>query len=160
VQESTLDFTNVNPDAKGYAAPVASNVELEDLNKPPVQPVPEDGEADTVKLDDKALHGKKDERGSRGDSSAQEEPENSEPSPEELPTQEQLEQIVEEITLHFKKIGSSFAFNLHTNPHDDYIAELRDMKTNEIVKQVSVKEIVRLHEKLQDMTGILFDQEV
>lgn len=155
-----MDFSNVNTDAKGYATPVVSNVELEDINKPPVQPVPEDGKSDTVKLDDKALHGSKGEGGEQDKSLKQEKSEDEEQHEEDVLSPDQLLQIVEEIKEHFKKIGSSFTFYLHTQPHDDYIAELRDMNTNQVIKQVSLKEILRLHEKLQDMTGLLFDKEI
>ena len=153
-----MDFSNVNPDAKGYVAPVVSNVELEDIHKPPVQPVPEDGESDTVKLDEKALHGKK---GGGGQGKTRDRDGHKEESPqEEILTQEQLTEIVQEIEQHFQKIGSKFTFHLYSHPHDGKIAELRNILTNQIVKQISLQELMRLHKKLQDMTGLLFDKEI
>jgi uncharacterized FlaG/YvyC family protein len=154
-----MDFSNVNPDAKGYVAPVVSNVELEDIHKPPVQPVPEDGESDNVKLDEKALHGRKSGGGEQGKSANEEDLEEEIPQDEAL-THEQLQKIVQEIKHHFQKIGSNFTFHLHADPQGDKIAELRNSSTNQVIKHISLQEVLRLHEKLQDMTGLLFDKEI
>ena len=157
-----MDFSNVNTDAKGYAVPVASTVELEDINKPPVQPVPEDGKTDTVDLDDKALHGRKgEEEQTETDSSQQESAEQIDESAEEdLFSTEELEEAVEEIQKHFQAMSSTFTINLKMHQNSEIIAELRDTKTNEVVKQISAQEIVQLRKKLVDMTGLLFDKEV
>lgn len=155
-----MDFSNVNTDAKGYAVPVASTVELEDVHKPPVQPVPEDGETDTVDLDDKALHGKKEDGGNKekGDREELEDLEND--NKQDVFSREELEKAVEEIQKHFQAMASSFIINLQVHGHSEYRAELRDTKTNEVIKQISAREIIRLREKILDMTGLLFDKEV
>ena len=155
-----MDFSNVNTDAKGYVVPVPSTVELEDVNKPPVQPVPEDGETDTVDLDDKALHGKKQDGGNKekGDREEVEDLEND--NKQDVFSREELEEAVEEIQKHFQAIASTFTINLYLHGHSEYRAELKDMKTNEVIKQISAGEIIRLRKKILDMTGLLFDKEV
>ncbi|MCK5192455.1 MAG: flagellar protein FlaG [Desulfobulbaceae bacterium] len=155
-----MDFSNVNTDAKGYVVPVPSTVELEDVNKPPVQPVPEDGETDTVDLDDKALHGKKQDGGNKekGDREEVEDLEND--NKQDVFSREELEEAVEEIQKHFQAIASTFTINLYLHGHTEYRAELKDMKTNEVIKQISAGEIIRLRKKILDMTGLLFDKEV
>ena len=155
-----MDFSNVNTDAKGYVVPVPSTVELEDVNKPPVQPVPEDGETDTVDLDDKALHGKRQDGGNKekGDREEVEDLEND--NKQDVFSREELEEAVEEIQKHFQAIASTFTINLYLHGHSEYRAELKDMKTNEVIKQISAGEIIRLRKKILDMTGLLFDKEV
>ena len=155
-----MDFSNVNTDAKGYVVPVPSTVELEDVNKPPVQPVPEDGETDTVDLDDKALHGKKQDGGNKekGDREEVEDLEND--NKQDVFSREELEEAVGEIQKHFQAIASTFTINLYLHGHSEYRAELKDMKTNEVIKQISAGEIIRLRKKILDMTGLLFDKEV
>lgn len=155
-----MDFSNVNTDAKGYAIPMASTVELEDAHKPPVQPVPEDGETDTVDLDDKALHGRKEDRGRRGNDNQGKLEESAEDLQEESFNREELEAAVDEIQKHFQAMASSFVINLHMHGHSEYRAELKDMKTNEVIRQITAGEIIRLRKKILDMTGLLFDKEV
>ncbi|MBC8317235.1 MAG: flagellar protein FlaG [Desulfobulbaceae bacterium] len=152
-----MDFSNVNTDAKGYAVPVPSSVELEDVHKPPVQPVPEDGQADTVDLDDKALHGRK--RDSRRRDKGEQE-ESSEELPEEAYSREELEEAVGEIQKHFQAMASSFIVTLQVDRQSGFRIELKDMKTNEVVRQISPGEIMRLRKKMLDMTGLLFDKKI
>lgn len=155
-----MDFSNVNTEAKGYAVPLASTVELEDVNKPPVQPVPEDGETDTVDLDDKALHGKKEDEGNKKKSDREELEDLENENKQDVFSQAELEKAVEEIQKHFQAMGSTFTINLYMRGHSEYRAELKDMKTNEVIKQISAGEIIRLRKKILDMTGLLFDKEV
>ena len=155
-----MDFSNVNTDAKGYVVPLASTVELEDVHKPPVQPVPEDGEADTVDLDDKALHGKKKDGGSKEKSDQKESEDLEDFNKQDVFSQEELEEAVGEIQKHFQAMASTFTINLYMHGHSEYRAELKDMKTNEVIKQISAGEIIRLRQKILDMTGLLFDKEI
>jgi uncharacterized FlaG/YvyC family protein len=152
-----MDFSNVNTDAKGYVAPVASTVELEDVHKHPVQPVPEDGQTDTVDLDDKTLHGKKEGRGNK-EKADREELEND--NKQDVFSREELEKAVEEIQKHFQSIASAFTIVLYMDDHSEYRAELKNMKTNEVIRQITAGEIIRLRKKILDMTGLLFDKKV
>jgi len=155
-----MDFSNVNTDAKGYAVPLASTVELEDVHKAPVEPVPEDGEADTVDLDDKALHGKKQGGGNKEKGDRDELEDLEDDNKQDVFSREELEKAVDEIQKHFQAIASTFIISLYMHDHSEYRAELKDMKTNEVIRQISAGEIIRLRKKILDMTGLLFDKEV
>ena len=50
---------NVTTDVKGYGTPAVSTVEMEDVQKPSVQPVSKSSDGATVNLNDQALHGRK-----------------------------------------------------------------------------------------------------
>jgi uncharacterized FlaG/YvyC family protein len=155
-----MDFSNVNTDAKGYAVPLASTVEMEDAHKPPVQPVPEDGETDTVDLDDKALHGKKQGGGNKEKGEREELEDLEDDNKQDVFSREELEKAVEEIQKHFQSISSTFIIDLYMHDHSEYRADLKDMKTNEVIRQITAGEIIRLQKKILDMTGLLFDKEV
>jgi uncharacterized FlaG/YvyC family protein len=155
-----MDFSNVNTDAKGYAVPLASTVEMEDAHKPPVQPVPEDGETDTVDLDDKALHGKKQGGGNKEKGEREELEDLEDDNKQDVFSREELEKAVEEIQKHFQSIASAFTIVLYMDDHSEYRAELKNMKTNEVIRQITAGEIIRLRKKILDMTGLLFDKKV
>ena len=136
---------NASPDVKVYGVPAVSTAEIEDAEKPPVQPVPESGEGSTVDLNEQALHGK----------NAKEEQ-----SQGEL-TREDIEEAVEEIQQRLESMGSSFKFGLHQHlQSESIVAQLRDKNTEEVIKQFPSEEVLKLRAKLKDLIGLLFDEKV
>ncbi|MCB2184686.1 MAG: flagellar protein FlaG [Desulfobulbaceae bacterium] len=135
---------NVTTDVKGYGVPAAPAVELEDAQKPAVQPVQESSDGSTVELNDQALHGKgKKEKESKKF------------------TQEDIEEAVEEIQGKLETMGSSFKFGLYEHLEtESIVGQIRDKETGEVVKQFPSEEILELREKLQDLIGLLFDKKV
>jgi len=138
---------NIATDMKGVnVSVVPTNVELEDAVKPPVQPVPVSSESDTVKLNNQTLHGKS----TKEESSSQ-----------VKLSQKELEDAVKEIQQRFASMGSNFKFGLYKDREtESIVAQLRDKKTDEIVKQFPPEEVLNLREKLQDLIGLLFDEKV
>lgn len=138
----------VNTEMRGYVAPAVPTVELEDANKPQVQPVPASSEGVTVKLNDQALHGK-------GAKEAKGEKEKSKLS------QEELEDAVDEIQKRFDSMGSSFRFGLYEHLETkSIVAQLRNKQTGEVVKQFPSEEILKLRTKLKELVGFIFDEKV
>lgn len=138
---------NIATDMKGVnVSVVPTNVELEDAVKPPVQPVPVSSESDTVKLNNQTLHGKS----TKEESSSQ-----------VKLSQQELEDAVKEIQQRFASMGSNFKFGFYRDREtESIVAQLRDKKTDEIVKQFPPEEVLNLREKLQDLIGLLFDEKV
>ncbi len=138
---------NIATDMKGAnVSVVPTNVEREDAVKPPVQPVPQSSESDTVKLNNQARQGKSAQEDARSQGKL---------------SQKELEDAVEEIQQRFQSMGSSFKFGLYKNREtDSIVAQLRDKKTDEIIKQFPSDEVLKLREKLQDLVGLLFDEKV
>ncbi|MBU4263863.1 MAG: flagellar protein FlaG [Proteobacteria bacterium] len=138
---------NIATDVKGANVSVLpTNVELEDAAKPPVQPVPASSENDTVKLNNQT----------RQDKSAKEDA-----SSQGKLSQKELEDAVKEIHQRFQSMGSNFKFGLYEHQETkSIVAQLRDKKTDEVVKQFPSEEVLKLREKLQDLIGMLFDEKV
>lgn len=138
---------NIATDMKGAnVSVVPTNVEREDAVKPPVQPVPQSSESDTVKLNNQARQGKSAQEDARSQGKL---------------SQKELQDAVEEIQQRFQSMGSSFKFGLYKNREtDSIVAQLRDKKTDEIIKQFPSDEVLKLREKLQDLVGLLFDEKV
>ena len=138
---------NISRDMKGAnVSAVPTNVEREDAVKPPVQPVPQSSESDTVKLNNQTRQGKSAQEDARSQGKL---------------SQKELEDAVAEIQQRFQSMGSSFKFGLYKNREtDSIVAQLRDKKTDEIIKQFPSDEVLKLREKLQDLVGLLFDEKV
>ena len=136
---------NIATDVKGTNVSVApTNVELEDATRPQVQPVPQGGETDTVKLNDQTLHGRTPKEEANG-----------------RMTQNELEDAVREIQQRFQAMGSNFKFGLYSDLETkSIVAQLRDKKTDEVIKQFPAEEVLKLRAKLQDLVGLLFDEKV
>jgi flagellar protein FlaG len=76
-------------------------------------------------------------------------------------SQKDLEDAVKEIQQRFASMGSNFTFGLYQDSETkSIVVQLRDKKTNEIVKQFPPEEVLKLREKLQDLIGLLFDEKV
>ena len=138
---------NIANDVKGAnVSVVPTNVELEDANRPQVQPVPQGGATDTVKLNDQTLHGRTPKEEVKGQGKL---------------SQKELEDAVREIQQRFQAMGSNFKFGLYSDLETkSIVAQLRDKKTDEIIKQFPAEEVLKLREKLQDLVGLLFDEKV
>ncbi|MFH1216584.1 MAG: flagellar protein FlaG [Pseudomonadota bacterium] len=136
---------NVTTDVKVYGLPAVSTVEMEDATKPPVMPVPESSNGDTVKLNDQALHGKAGKEAKK----------------QKEMTEEDLKEAVQDINKRLDSIGSTFRFGLYNHLETkSIVSQLRDKRTNEVIKQFPSEEVLKLKEKLQDLIGILFDEKV
>lgn len=138
---------NVTTDVKGYGVPAVSTVEIEDAQKPSVQPVPKSSEGTTLNLNEQALHGKKATKEEQG-------------KKEEL-SREDIEEAVEEIQGRFETMGSSFKFGLYEHLEtESIVGQLRDKSTGEVVRQFPAEEVLQLRAKLQDLIGLIFDEKV
>ncbi|MFZ5764262.1 MAG: flagellar protein FlaG [Thermodesulfobacteriota bacterium] len=136
---------NVTTDVKTYGVPTVSTVEMEDAVKPQVQPVPESSEAVTVKLNEQALRGKAEKEGKK----------------EKELSREDLEEAVKDINKRLESIGSAFRFGLYKDLESkSIVSQLRDKKTDEVIKQFPSEEVLKLKEKLRDLIGLLFDEKV
>ncbi len=136
---------NVTTDVKTYGVPTVSTVEMEDAVKPQVQPVPESSEGVTVKLNDQALRGKAEKEAKK----------------EKELSREDLEEAVQDINKRLESIGSTFRFGLYKDLESkSIVSQLRDKKTDEVIKQFPSEEVLKLKEKLRDLIGLLFDEKV
>ena len=136
---------NIATDVKGYGAPAVTNTELADAEKPIVTPVVEASEGVSVKLDNEALHGQKEQAdGAQGKLS-----------------QEDLEEVIAEVQTRMDAIGSKLRFGL--SEHEDIadlVVRVTDKNSGELIKQFPSEDIIQLQVKLNDLVGILFDKEV
>ncbi len=135
---------NVTTDVKGYGAPAVSSVEIDDGQKPQVEPVAKIVDSVSVRLDDEALHGKQ----------------NSGEEGTEF-TQKELEEAIDDIQTRMDSIGSKLNFGLHQHEEtESIVVQITDKTNGELVKQFPSEAVLKLQEKLHDLIGLLFDKQV
>ena len=132
---------NFNAEVKGFGAPVAPAVVIEDRNRSRVTPVQENSGTESGALGQKELHG------------------NRQPENGTQLSQEKIEERVEEIQKRLDSMGSSLVFGLYMHEKSESIViQLTDGKSGELVRQFPPEELLELQAKLDDLVGILFDK--
>jgi len=137
---------NVSADVKGYgnlanqtSVPV---VEQEDRAKPQIQPVKKaETDAGKVNLDDQALHGRGKEQQVKKMS------------------REEIEKVMEAVQQRLDEIGGNLTLGLkeYEETHD-IVVQVKDKKSDKVVKQFPSEELLKLQAKLNDLVGLLLDE--
>ena len=131
---------NVNSEVKGVGLTVvAPAVEREDRQRSPVTPVAAGTDSAPGTLGDKELH--------RRDSGRK---------PNNV-SAEELAQAVEEIQNRLDAMGTRLNFAVNKEP-DAVVVKVTDRLSGELVKQIPSEEVLALRKKLQELSGLLFDE--
>jgi len=77
------------------------------------------------------------------------------PEPKEQENQQQIASAVKNISNFFQAEQRSVAFNLDTDS-GKMVMQIRDIKSNELIRQIPSEEVLKLSKRLDDLTGILF----
>ena len=127
---------NVTADVKTVGIPVSPTVEIEDRGRPQVEPVKDSSDSSGTALDDKALHSRQ---------------------PAEKPLgEEELARVVADIEGHLSQMGNKMGLSLHKETND-VVVRITDRESGELIKQFPSDEILKLHQKLDELAGLLFD---
>ena len=133
---------NLNTEVKVYGAPVVPVVEKEDKAKPQVTPVKEDTASTKAKLNDQALHGKKGEQGSGG-----------------TLTEKDMEKILSQVQSRIDSIGGNLKLGLNEDkPTKQIVVQVKDRRNDKLIRQFPSEELLKLQARLEDLAGILFDE--
>ena len=130
---------NTNADVKVVGIPVSPAVEVKDRNRPQVVPVQDSSSSSGTALDDKALHGKQ----------AEEQPLSA----------EELAKAVADIEVHLSQMGNRLGLSLHKET-EDVLVKITDRDSGEVVKQFPSEQVVKLRQKLEELSGLLFEDTV
>ena len=134
---------NLHAEVKGYGSPAVPVVEQEDRVKPQVAPVKKNTESSTAKLDDQALHRRN-----------KEEPETAGPL-----TQEELEEMMVKVQNRLDSIGGNLKLGLWQNQEtESIVVQIKDRSNGELVRQFPSEELLKLQAKLEELSGLLFDE--
>ncbi|MDA8159997.1 MAG: flagellar protein FlaG [Desulfobacteraceae bacterium] len=132
---------NLNTEAKVYGAPTVPVVEQEDKVKPQVAPVKEGTEATQAKLNEQALHPQTHQSGGA------------------TMSKDEAEKIMAQIQSRLDSIGGNLSLGLKEYlPTKDIVIQVRDTRNDKIIRQFPSEELLRLKARLEDVTGILFNE--
>jgi flagellar protein FlaG len=69
-----------------------------------------------------------------------------------------------ELTEHMNEImddlQTSLGFSIREELNHQVVVEIKDRKTNELIKQIPSEELLVIKEKMEEFTGLIFDQSV
>lgn len=133
---------NLNTEVKVYGAPVVPVVEKEDKVKPQVTAVKEDTASTQAKLDDQALHGKKGER-----------------DPARPLSKDAMEKILAQVQSRIDSIGGNLKLGLNEyKPTKDIVVQVKDRRNDKLIRQFPSEDLLKLQARLEELSGILFDE--
>lgn len=132
---------NLNTEVKVYGAPAVPVVEQEDKVKPQVTPVKEGTESANAKLNDQSLHGKS-EKGKGATLS-----------------KDEIEKLIAQVQSRLDTIGGNLKLGLNEyKPTKDIVVQVKDRRNDKLIRQFPSEELLKLKAKLEDLAGILFDE--
>lgn len=77
------------------------------------------------------------------------------PEPKDQEDPQQIASAVKNISNFFQAEQRSVAFSLDTDS-GKMVMQIRDIKSNELIRQIPAEEVLKLAKRLDDLTGILF----
>ncbi len=72
-----------------------------------------------------------------------------------------LEKIAEDLNDYMDDLQTDLGFTIN-NKDDEHqvIVEIKNRKTNEVIKQIPSKELLEIKKKMEELTGLIFDHKV
>lgn len=132
---------NLNTEVKVYGAPTVPVVEQEDKVKPQVKPVQADTESTKTNLNDQSLHDKK----GKGQGASL--------------SKDEIEKLIAQVQSRLDTIGGNLKLGLNEyKPTNDIVVQVKDRRNDKLIRQFPSEELLKLKAKLEDLAGILFDE--
>ncbi|OGR27030.1 MAG: hypothetical protein A2277_15400 [Desulfobacterales bacterium RIFOXYA12_FULL_46_15] len=116
---------------------VQANPQVRELNKP-IPPVPPPEKSQIAKSDeDKGVSSGKKENKASSD-------------------MEDMKDMVEFINDQINNLQTNIGFSINEKYDNQIIVEIKDKKTDEVIKQIPSEEFLKIKEKMEDLIGIIF----
>jgi len=72
-----------------------------------------------------------------------------------------LEKIAEELNDYMDDLQTDLGFTINNKDNNhQVIIEIKNRKTNEVIKQIPSKELLEIKKKMEELTGLIFDHKV
>lgn len=140
-----MDINAASPELKTVGLPVVTTVEKKDADKPLVAPVAGGSDSEKVSLSNKELHGRKEDGKQKREK-------------KEL-SFEVLTKEVSEIQQRLDIMGTSLGLHLRQES-ESIVAMIVNRKSGELIKQIPSEELLKIREKLDELTGLIFDKKI
>ncbi len=71
-----------------------------------------------------------------------------------------LEKITEDLNDYMDDLQTDLGFTINKDEDHQVIVEIKNRKTNEVIKQIPSKELLEIKKKMEELTGLIFDHKV
>ena len=72
----------------------------------------------------------------------------------------ETKQLAEDMNEIMDDLQTSLGFSIKEELNHQVVVEITDRKTNEVIKQIPTEEMLTIKEKMEALSGLLFDQKV
>lgn len=68
--------------------------------------------------------------------------------------------LVEELNEYMDDLQTQLGFSIREDMDHQVVVEIKNRETEELLKQIPSEELLKIREKMEELTGFLFDQSV
>lgn len=79
---------------------------------------------------------------------------------EEAPPVQEMKELANDLNEYMDDLQTDLGFFINEELNDQVIVEIKNRKTNELVKQIPSEEIIEIREKMAELTGLILDKSV
>ncbi len=83
-----------------------------------------------------------------------------EKKPTEPPPADEIKELADSLNEYMDGFQTDLGFSINEKLNHQVIVEIKNRKTDELVKQIPSEELVAIREKMAELTGLLFDKSV
>lgn len=73
---------------------------------------------------------------------------------------DETKEIVAELTEYMNILQTNMRFSMSEKLNHQVIVEIKNKETDELIKQIPSEEILNLREKMEEITGLIFDAKI
>ena len=69
-------------------------------------------------------------------------------------------EMAEILNEYMEDLQTNIGFHIREDLNHQVVVEIKDRNTNELIKQIPTEEMLKIKEKMEELTGLIFDQSV
>jgi flagellar protein FlaG len=73
---------------------------------------------------------------------------------------EKIEQITIDLNEYMSDLQTNLRFSMYEKLDNQVVVEIKNRKTDELIKQIPSEELLELRVKMEELTGLLFDETI
>ena len=73
---------------------------------------------------------------------------------------EEAMEMAEVLNEYMDDLQTNIGFHIREDMNRQVVVEIKDKNTNELIKQIPTEEMLKIKEKMEELTGLIFDQSV
>jgi flagellar protein FlaG len=73
---------------------------------------------------------------------------------------EETKKIADELDDIMENLGTNIGFQIREEMGNQVVVEVKNRQTNELIRQIPSEELLKIMEKMEELTGLIFDQRI